>query len=78
MRDLYPVTIIQARYGGSYEGDAWCAFHCYSHEVPSDATADDITCFTFWTSKAAELVGRGSTPNDALADLIHRLDGAHA
>lgn len=69
----YPVTIISARYGASYEGGAWCAFHCYEFEVPPAATADDITCSGYWSSSAADVVGRGATPDEALADLEKRL-----
>lgn len=72
--DLYPITIITARYGGSYEGGRYCAFHSYPSDIPWDAVGNDISCCAYWGSTAVELVGRGSTPNRALADLQARLE----
>jgi hypothetical protein len=70
---VYPVTIIRTRYGGSYEGGAWAAFHCHEDAVPANATGDDLTCATYWWSSEAGLVGRGATPDEALANLEDRL-----
>lgn len=69
---LYPVTIIAARYSGSYEGGTWCAFHCYPHQVPPDATGSDIECMEYWHGDASAGIGRGQSPDDALADLVIR------
>lgn len=62
----YPVTIIAARYSGTYEGAAWVAFNEY--HVPDDAQADDVTCAVFFGSYDKPL-GRGRTPDAALRDL---------
>ncbi len=72
MQSMYPVTIIMARYGGIYEGGVWLAFNCYEDEVPAAATSNDISCVTFF-GYAADSVGRGDTPNKALADLRGRI-----
>lgn len=74
MNSLYPVTIITARYQGSYEGGLWCAFNLYELEVPPEATGNDIACYEFWHSPNAAKVGRGATPDEALADLTKRLE----
>lgn len=70
---LYPVTITAARYGGTYEGGSWTAFNLYSHQIPAGADDSDIECAQFWRSPAADRVGRGQSPGEALADLVERV-----
>ena len=41
---LYPVTIVQTRYGGIYEGGAWAAFLSHPEEIPHDAFGGDSVC----------------------------------
>lgn len=65
--NLYPVTIIRARYGGTYEGAEWLAFHENADAI-ADAEGDDITCRIFF-SYYVRPIGRGDTPETALADL---------
>lgn len=74
MHDVYPVTIISTRYGGAYEDALWAAFNCHDYEVPKNATGCDISAFHFWTGDESRLVGRGDTPDEALADLTERLN----
>lgn len=75
MYNIYPVAIITARYGGVYEGNRWLAFNCYDGQIPNEATSDDITCSTWWSTSAdAKKVGRGNTPNEALIDLELRMN----
>jgi hypothetical protein len=66
--DLYPVTIIRTRYGGTYEGGEWAAFPLQSVQVPGEAIGDDVTCATWW-EQYGYAVGLGNTPGAALADL---------
>ena len=66
--DLYPVTIIQTRYGGTYEGGAWAAFPIHLERVPDDAVGNDVVCVTWWADHG-NTVGVGATPDAALADL---------
>lgn len=70
--DLYPVTIRQARYSGAYEGGQWVCFGS-SEILPEEAFGDDAECAWFWSSPSASLVGVGSTPNEALYDMMKRL-----
>lgn len=73
---VYPVTIIASRYQGSYEGGRYVAFHGYPHQIPDEATGSDIECLEYWRSDRSMLVGRGSTPDAAGADLYNRLEKA--
>ena len=70
--DIYPVTIIHARYGGAYEGGLWLAFNCYPEAIPNDATASDMPCGRYWSwvSIMDIPIGRGNTPDTALLDLL--------
>ncbi len=68
-------TIVSSRYG--WEGANWLAFPGLPDEVPGDAFSDDPESHEFWTSGEAQFVGRGSTPSEALADLV-RIANEHA
>ena len=78
---LYPIIVVQSRYGGTYEGGEW-------HALPNadaawswnDAYSEymfggDEEAVDFWGSADAEKVGRGGTPNAAVLDLIERHTG---
>ena len=71
MRNIYPVTIICDRYGGTYSGAGWLAFNLDPEDIPEDVSADDVTCMMFWEQHRQEdlPVGRGATPDEALQDL---------
>lgn len=81
MVSLYPIIVVQSRYGGTYEGGEW-------HAIPnadaawswSDAYTEymfggDEDAIDFWYSDEAKIVGRGGTPNAAVLDLIERHTG---
>jgi hypothetical protein len=75
-RKLFPVTIVMAQYGGTFEGGQWLAFPLAPEDLAdSDYAADDISCMLFFEScEERKLpIGRGSTPDEALADLRARL-----
>lgn len=74
----YPVTITQARYGGTYEGGAWLAFYVdpemFAKRIDCDeAFGSDIECMDWWRENGRE-VGKGSTPDNALLNLCEILD----
>jgi hypothetical protein len=71
--DYYPCIIFMTRYGGVYEGGQWACIP-FSEEIPPYAIDDDITCCEWWNSPQSELVGRGSSPNDAYNDMMIRHD----
>lgn len=81
---MYPVTILKSRYGGAYEHAQWVAFNDYPEHL-ADAVADDSTCGVFFAGGVdrsvdpeVELppypgpIGRGDTPDEALADLLRQ------
>jgi hypothetical protein len=80
---VYPVTIVQARYGGSYEGGlgaaAWLAFPVSPHRLQDEPWAEwngsDIPCAEFWGTVNAESwpVGRGVSPSAAHDDLLDQV-----
>jgi hypothetical protein len=77
MNELYPITIIKDRYLGTYSGAKWLAFNMYPEQVYTlDVNGDDISCNWFWSGEAnSYIIGKGLTPNDALADLyLHSRD----
>jgi len=71
---LYPVTIVEDRYGGTYSGARWLAFLVSaSEEIPEGAFGGDVPTAAFWSGAGDRLIGRGRTPNGALDDLRRRL-----
>jgi len=67
----YPCVIVHDRYSGTYSGARWTAF--MRDDIPPGSQADDVTCMDFWTS-FDEPVGRGSTAQGALDDLVKQVD----
>ena len=73
LKNLWPITIATTRYGGVIEGGKWVAFSLTPDEVPDEAFGSNIPAHHFWESYEAKLVGRGSTPQEALDDLVKRI-----
>lgn len=73
---VYPVTIIQDRYSGTYSGGQWTAFNLYKEQVPDAVDDSDVPCREFWTlaSNFHLAIGRGATPDEAFEDLKKRLE----
>jgi hypothetical protein len=66
----YPVTIVRDRYTGSYAGALWLAYPL--HNWPAESQSGDIDARDFW-QRADEIdhpIGKGSTPDEALATLV--------
>ena len=72
-RELYPITVVATRYGGSYEGGLWAAFNARPWEVPTAAMGDDIACMTWWSEENKARTGLGFNPDAAVADLKQKL-----
>ena len=76
---IYPATIVQARYGGSYEGAPWVCFPVHVQRFAESEwrawDGDDIECGRFWRHAQDEnwLIGLGQTPTDAYDDLLGRV-----
>ena len=77
-QDIYPITIVQDRYGGTYSGAAFLCFGCEYYEIPQEVNGDDIEAMTFWdntnlrTCHADLRIGKGNTPDDALRDYAEK------
>lgn len=75
---LYPIMVVQSRYGGTYEGGEWHALpNADAAWLWSDAYSEymfdgDEQAINFWHSADAEKIGRGDTPNAAVLDLLDR------
>jgi len=65
----YPVTIVLDRYGGTYSGGEWIAWPLAPEDVPGEPSGDDGAAIVFWSGRRTHPCGRGSTPNEALANL---------
>lgn len=74
--DIYPVTIISDRYTGTYSGGEWTAWACDADSIPEGIFDSDVECASAWSKlkrdrkKGKIIFGVGSTPNDAMCDLI--------
>jgi len=75
LKDLYPLTVVSARYGGCYEGGRYLAFNLEADSLPEDYNGDDIDCSTFFEQANSKnwAIGRGGTPTEAVEDLKARL-----
>ena len=77
-QDIYPITIVQDRYGGTYSGAAFLCFGCEFYEIPEEVNGDDIESITFWditnlkTYHADLHIGKGETPDAALRDYVEK------
>jgi len=71
---VYPVTIVADRYGGAYSGGRWVAFPTSAEGVPDDPFGGDTFAAAWWEDAEGLPIGRGRTPDDALTDLVKRLE----
>lgn len=74
-RVIYPITIVQARYGGTYEGTAWLAFPCHPEELKGLCPSwdgDDTDCYEFWiyVGDSGWAIGKGHAPEEAHESLM--------
>jgi len=69
----WPITVISARYGGSYEGGRWAELPLGPEEVAPEATGDDTECQEWWGHPPVA-VGLGATPDAAVAALDDIID----
>jgi hypothetical protein len=73
--EVYPVTIVGDRYNGTYSGALWLAFQLNPDYIPEEIGASDPDEMAFWRDHNENEfpIGKGATPNAALADLIVKL-----
>lgn len=78
---IYPVTIVHARYNGTYEGGlgaaSWLCFPVAPHKLqssPWDGWDDsDVECAQWWDSAEGWPIGKGNSPGEAYYQLIKRV-----
>ena len=60
--DIYPCTLVQDRYAGTYSGATWLAFNCTRDMVPNAVGSGDMEESEFWLSidDDEEWIGMGS------------------
>ena len=73
MNEIYPLTIINDRYMGTYSGGEFTAWNMAYYGIPTEPAEDDVTCMWFWETTKIP-VGRGKTPQEAVKDLKRRLE----
>ena len=73
----WPLTIVKSRYGGVYEPGIWIAFPQAPSDIPDDWHAGDVACADFFAQRKGH-VGGGDTPDEALADLLCRMNREEA
>lgn len=73
--EIYPLTIINDRYSGTYSGGKFTAWNVEANEIPESVNGDDITCLSFWDSEQCKeyTIGIGNTIKDAVADLYCKM-----
>ena len=72
---LYPIMVIQSRYGGIYEGGAWFAVagtHNLSTDIMDYLEGDDCDAIDFWAKEHDFPIATGQTPNEAVSNLVIR------
>lgn len=75
VKDLYPLTIVKDRYGGTYSGGKYTAWHLDYFNLPEEIDEDDCTCADFWTADGNYyLVGKGDTVEQAYKDLVEKVE----
>jgi hypothetical protein len=74
----YPLTIVRTRYGGTYEGAEYAAFARSAFTLPDGWDGGDTECCETWIelNTSGEPIGKGRSPQDALASLISKIKGA--
>ena len=70
--EIYPLTIVSDRYGGTYSGGNFTAWNLDIDEIPSAINGDDVSCHEFWIEYEI-IVGKGNTIQDAIYDLYFTL-----
>ncbi|WP_328995031.1 hypothetical protein OG394_10870 [Kribbella sp. NBC_01245] len=66
--EIWPVTIVPARYGGTYEPGPWLAFPNHPDALPIDWDAGDLLAGRYYAEHSQEM-GAGMTPSEAYEDL---------
>ena len=74
--EVYPLTIVSDRYGGCYSDGQYLALNCYACDVPNEIGGCDGEEMVFFGEGGGHekyKIGKGATPDEALADLARLL-----
>ncbi len=71
---VWPLTVCATRYQGVYEGGRFVAFNLFAQDVPEQVFGDDVECADFFWGDSRVVFGVGDCLDDAVADLVGRLD----
>lgn len=79
--DIYPLTIISDRYGGTYSGGNFTAWNLFPEDIPPEIFDSDVPCGTFWFEALIfhwldGLVGIGDTIEEAVINLYINMEAA--
>lgn len=66
--DIYPLTVVADRYGGTYSKAKFTAWNMKPHDIPEAVFGEDGSCAIYWASNCNP-VGRGNTAQEAIDDL---------
>lgn len=69
--NIYPLTVVNDRYNGTYSGGKYTAWNLYPWGIPEAVFSDDNTCWSYFRT-THDIYGRGATPNEAIIDLEKR------
>lgn len=77
----YPLAVITDRYSGIFAGAKFTAWNRDPDMIPEDVFGGDGEAMDFWIkyhnkdiNRAFDMVGFGNTPNEAVDDLIKKLE----
>lgn len=70
--NIYPLTVVNDRYNGTYSGGEYTAWARYPEDIPEAVFGDDISCEKCFRT-THRIYGCGATPNEAVIDLAKRL-----
>ena len=73
VQDIYPITIISDRYGGTYSGGQYTAWPIFYYDIPEGPEDSDIPCFDFWQNVDKSFIGIGESIDAAKLDLIFKM-----
>lgn len=74
LKDIYPLTVVEDRYGGCYSKGIYLAFNLEAWDVPEDVNGSDVDCACFWDDDAKEYaIGKGNTAQEAIDDFARKL-----
>ena len=74
----YPCTIVLDRYSGAYSGGIWTAWPLEWWEIPNEISESDTPCRVWWDANRKLKIGKGSSPDEALSDLLKKFKVAEA